>query len=498
MVTRHIRYAYRESGLASVYATGRDAWIIILARSLRMFAYGASSLILALFFAALDVSDERIGLFMSLTLAGDVVLSLVLTFLADHFGRRRTILLGSVLMAVSGLAFAFCENYWLLLMAAIVGVISANGGDFGPFRVVEESMLSELTDPNTRADVLVWYVTVSALGSSVGTAVAGHVIHRLHSGPAAWPLLRVYHLCYLAYAVTGALNLGLSLVLSPPAVSTSSDSFSVDSAKAPRDIHDYTLGHTPDHTYDDSDNDDDDDEQLATPSPSKSRFSQISSQTRRTLYALWFLLMVDSLADGMATMPLTTYYLDTKFPKLGKNALGSILSASYFLAACSSIFAGPLARYIGLVNTMVFTHVPSSAAVLLFPWPASVWLTCVLLLVRVGLNNLDQAPRAALIAAIVRSEERTAVMGVTSLLRTLASTTGPSLTGLLAGHDRFWIAFVVSGALRLAYDFGLFAMFVNIRLYQYEAVPNATAAAEADSELSRSTRDVLDEEESIG
>ena len=188
------------------------------------------------------------------------------------------------------------------------------------------------------------------------------------------------------------------------------------------------------------------------------------------MFALWFLLMVDSLADGMVSMSLTTYYMDLKF-HLPKSTLGYFVSTGYLLAALSTIFAGPLARHIGLVNTMVFTHIPSSAAVLLFPFPQSAGLTFALLLLRVGLNNLDQAPRAALIAAVVKPEERTAVMGVTSVLRTLASTVGPSVTGVLSGSDRFWIAFVVAGALRLAYDVGLFAMFINIELYKHEPTP---------------------------
>jgi MFS family permease len=122
---------------------------------------------------------------------------------------------------------------------------------------------------------------------------------------------------------------------------------------------------------------------------------------------------------------------------------------------------------------MVFTHIPSSAAVLLFPVPRSIPVTFALLLLRIGLNNMDQAPRAALIAAVVKPEERTAVMGITGMLRTLAATTGPSITGILAGNDRFWIAFVVAGALRLAYDLGLFAVFINIKLHKHEPLPSS-------------------------
>ncbi|CAK7240400.1 MAG: hypothetical protein STHCBS139747_001839 [Sporothrix thermara] len=580
MIIQSLHYVFRESGLASVVSTGADAWVIILARSFRMFAYGASALVLALFFAELDISDERIGLFMTLTLAGDVGLSLLLTLVADHVGRRRTLMIGSVLMIISGATFALCENYWLLLIAAVAGVISATGGDFGPFRAVEESMLSEVTNPATRADVLVWYVTTAALGSAVGTEVAGRAVHYLHNdreaGGRGWTLRQAYHACYLAYAAMGVLNLVLTLLLSQkselqhrptgdnadgttdiiPLASRPSSSHgslpqtpttpgqasnsgstvsSGSSTNVGSDAGSLLSGRKGDSDFDDDDdgNDDDDDDddehslsRLSSSTTSSSpptattsgaahakppgRFSQISKKTRNVMYGLWFLLMVDSLADGMASIALTSYYMDSKF-HMGKDSLGNILSISYLLAAVSSVFAGPLSRYIGLVNTMVFTHVPSSAAVLFFPLPNSVGVTYALLLLRIGLNNLDQAPRAALIAAVVRPEERTAVLGITSLLRTLSAMTGPTVTGFLAGSGRFWIAFVVAGALRLAYDFGLFAMFVNIRLYQYEpaapteAAPGAASGAHAANDTHGDYSSVpghpdafvLDEEESI-
>ncbi|KAK0705879.1 major facilitator superfamily domain-containing protein [Lasiosphaeria miniovina] len=447
MITALGKSLFYESGLRSVFTTGRDAWLIIFSRSCRMIAYGASSLMLALFFAELDVSDSRIGLFMSLTLLGDVVLGLVLTLIADGVGRRRTLIAGSALMIFSGATFALCENYWVLLIAAVVGVISATGGDFGPFRAIEQSTISELTSPATRADVLVWYVTASSLGSSLGTELAGRIIEELHARE-GWTLLDAYHACFWLYVVMGLVNmLSCSLLsdsceLKKPARETAQETEPLlASAEGP-------TAEEP-------------------KPPATSRITQISSETRSLMALLWVFFMIDSLADGMVSMSWTTYYMDQKF-HLPQSALGDILSASYFLATCSTIFAGPLARHIGLVNTMVFTHIPSSAAVLFFPLPQSVPVTVALLLLRVGLNNMDQAPRTALIAAVVRPEERTAVMGITGMLRTLASTTGPSITGVLAGNGRFWIAFVAAGALRLAYDLGLFAMFINIKLHRHE------------------------------
>lgn len=439
------KYLFHESGLASLWITGRDAWLIIFARCCRMIAYGASSLILALFFNELDVSDSRIGLFLTLTLIGDVVLSLAISLVADRFGRRRTVCCGAGLMMLSGITFALSENYWILLPAAVVGVLSATGGDTGPFRAIEESTLSELTVPETRSDVLTWYITTASLGSASGTVAAGRMIQWLQAKD-GWTLLNAYHVCFGAYALMGfmallsTLSLSSKCELKEPAVPKEGETGEAAEGLLNNhehspvdDTHPITAEHEP------------------KPKPKTSKISQISKETRSVMYALWFLLMVDSLADGMVSMSLTTYYIDEKY-HLPKSQLGDVLSASYFLAACSTIFAGPLARHIGLVNTMVFTHVPSSLAVLLFPLPQNKILTFALLLLRTGLNNMDQAPRAALIAAVVKPSERTAVMGITSTLRTLANVTGPSFTGVLAEHGRFWIAFVVGGSLRLAYD----------------------------------------------
>lgn len=206
------RYLYHESGLEAVYSAGSNAWLIILSRSTRMFAYGAISLILALFFDELHVSESRIGLFMTLTLAGDLLLSLLLTLVADRVGRRRTLFFGSVLMTLSGIIFSVFENYWILLLAAIIGVISATGGDIGPFRAIEESTLSELTTPTTRADVLAWYVTTASLGSAFGTMACGRFVDWMRARD-GWQLIDAYHACFWIYIVMGVLGMISSLLL---------------------------------------------------------------------------------------------------------------------------------------------------------------------------------------------------------------------------------------------------------------------------------------------
>ncbi|KAI1777513.1 MFS general substrate transporter [Hypoxylon cercidicola] len=478
-IIKGLKWFYHEFGIAAIHETGRNAYLIILARTCRMFAYGTNALILAIFFSALGTSDHQIGLFMTLTLLGDVILGTFITLVADRVGRRKVLVGGSVLMVLSGIIFAIFENFWILLFAAVVGVISVTGGDFGPFRSIEESMLSQITTPATRADVLAWYVTTALFGSSLGSELSGRVLHFLQSKD-DWSEIDSYHGLFWIYTGMGLVNVVLVLLLTdscelpssketytqlPQEENVSSINVGAEDRIEPPEVSGNWFMRVPRWLFD--------------------RLAQISAPTRSVMYKLWFLLAVDSLADGMVPYSLTNYYMDQKFHP-SKSTLGDITSIGYFLGAISASFAGPLARKIGLINTMVFTHVPSSAAVLIFPLPSFLWMTAGLLLVRAGLNNMDQAPRAAFIAAVVKPEERTAVMGITTTIRTLAAMTGPTVTGALAASDRFWIAFVVAGSCRLSYDFGLYAMFVNMKLHEHEKP--------ADLPNGQSTRRVADEE----
>lgn len=327
-----------------------------------MFAYGASSLIIALFFSSLKFSDFQIGLFMTLTLVGDVLLSLFLTLMADRVGRRRILFAGASLMILSGAVFALSENFWILLVAAVLGVISATGGDFGPFRAIEESTISHLTTPQTRSDVLSWYVTISSLGSAAGIEFSGRAVDHLRKIN-GWAITDAYHAVFWLYVAMGIVTIIFALLMS--------DKCEVSETPPDTEASERLLDERQ-QSAEVADEDHDEDSQDLSSAPAhkpetprkKSRFAQISLETRSTMYKLWFLLTVDSLADGMVSLSLTYYYIDRKF-NLSKSTLGDITSASYFLSSCSTVFAGPLARHLGLINTMVFTHLPSSAAVLL-------------------------------------------------------------------------------------------------------------------------------------
>ncbi|KAF1942621.1 major facilitator superfamily MFS_1 [Clathrospora elynae] len=456
-------------GITSLNATGRDAYIIIALRSLRMFTAGIPSLILALFFSSLKFPDSRIGVFMTLTLLGDVLLSLLLTLVADKLGRRRILFMGSVMMACSGVVFALSENFWILLVAAVFGIISVTGADCGPFRAVEESILSGLTDEKTRSDVLSWYVTATTMAGAVGAEVAGRTVQALEKS--SGNVTKAYHALFWGYAAFGVIGSILCLGLSSHCEAAGEKREEMKErgrGSGDEEEEEVLLEAMTPSTTDGFDHDRDNvgrqtNFRVSSLQKKQGYFSQISKATRNIMFKLWILLAIDSLADGMTPYSLMNYYVDQKF-HLSKATLGDITSASQFLCAVSAVFAGPLAKRIGLINTMVFTHLPSSIASAFIPLPSTVGWTVGLLLFRAALNSMDQAPRTAFIAAVVKPEERTGVMGITSMLRTLSSSVGPSITGLLSGYGTFWVAFLATGICRIIYDLGLWVLFVNVRI----------------------------------
>lgn len=452
-----LRRAAAELGLPTILGAPRDLHLILAARFLRMAAYGAASLVLALFFAALGVAEARIGLFMTLTLLGDVAVSLLLTLVADVVGRRRVLLLGCAGMVAAGAAFALSAHYWVLLAAAVVGVISVSGNEIGPFRAVEESVLAGLVGEDGRSDVFAWYVVVGTLGSAFGLAGGGWVVEGLKAR--GWAELEAFRVVFWIYAGIGALKAGVTGLLS-------------SRCEVHGDAQGYqpvgTKGGGPAVAGDEMEGDDDERPSRSAPAqpaqpPSKPKlgFAQLSYQTRWTLLRLCALFAVDSLASGMVPYSLINLYMDRKF-HMPKSTLGDIMSVVWVMASIGNIFASALSKRIGLIKTMVFTHLPSAIFLTLLPAPNVVWLTVALLVLRGTLASMDQAPRSAFLSKVVAAEERTAVMGIVNVVKTLSQSGGPTVTGLLAGKDRFWIAFVMAGTLKASYDLGLLTLFLKV------------------------------------
>ena len=218
-----------ELGIITLWQSSTDAKLLCAQRFVRMLAYGSVTVVLASYFSTLGFSDSRIGMFMTLTLLGDGIVSFFLAFFADAIGRRVVLALGSSLMVASGLVFALSSNYVVLLLAAILGVISptydcllfvrANGLKFdsgnetGPFRAVEESTLADVTPPELLGDMIVWYSLLGNMGAAFGMVTCGWTVDLLQSVN-GWSFIEACRTMIFAFAAIGGLKLALSLCLS--------------------------------------------------------------------------------------------------------------------------------------------------------------------------------------------------------------------------------------------------------------------------------------------
>ncbi|KAK5736797.1 hypothetical protein LTR17_007122 [Elasticomyces elasticus] len=463
-----------ELGLVTLSACSKDVYLLLLTRFVRMFAYGGSTLILALYFAALGHSDKKIGLFMTLTLVGDVAISLALTAVADSLGRRRILILGALLMTFSGIVFATVSNYWILLLAAVVGVISPSGNEIGPFRAIEESTIAHLSEASRRSDVFAWYVVFGTLGTASGALTCGWTTQALQTG--GWSEMSSFRAVFWVYAVVGLLKAGASMYLSS-ACEVNRPATAPQESSTELDEHEAFLA-------------EDDNAAPTAPAPPPDKPSigwfgaRLSPRSRATLLRLCLLFFLDSLASGMVPNSLVAFFMTRKFG-VSEGKLGTILAAAAFVSSIGNVLASSVAKRIGLVRTMVFTHLPSAIFLALFPLPTSLVVATTLLVLRASLASMDQAPRSAFLSAVVLPGERTAVMGIVNTVKTTSQSSGPLITGTLAGTDQFWIAFVVAGALKASYDVGMLSMFINHRV-EGESSRIGRGDGETDGELARS------------
>jgi len=273
-----------ELGLVSLWRSPRDVKLLCLQRFVRMFAYGTTTLILVAFLRALGISRTRVGLFMTLTVAGDVAVSLTLTLFADRLGRRAVLAAGALLMTASGLVFALAPGlYGLLLAAAVVGVISPTGNEIGPFRAVEESTLAHLTTPAQRSDVYAWYSLLGTAGTAGGLVTCGAVVHHL-SANRGWALIETYRLVFGGYAALGLIKLALALAMSRAA---EVDGKPPAPTAAPSESTPLLNG-------------------VADSAPPRRRwikalFPEVSQESVRVVASLSVLFALDAFASGLAT-----------------------------------------------------------------------------------------------------------------------------------------------------------------------------------------------------
>ncbi|THZ69886.1 MFS general substrate transporter [Aureobasidium pullulans] len=438
-----------ELGIETLLSAPRDVHLILLTRSLRMFAYGSSTLILALHLSALKNSDTLIGIFMSLTLVGDVFISLLLTFVADSLGRRKILLVGSVTMALSGVVFATQSSFAVLLIAAVIGVISPSGNEIGPFRAVEESTLAHLIPAAQRSDIFAWYVVVGTFGTSVGALLGGWLVSGLDSQ--GNNTLGSYQVVFWLYALIGCVKSGITFLLSSACELEKVEQ--KQSSETGNQEETETFIQQPQSSS----------SATASKPSSKFAFTNISPSSRKTLLKLAGLFSIDSLASGMASVSLTTYFLAEKFGS-PPSSLGTITAVASLMSSIGNIAASSVSKRIGFIYTMVFTHLPSAIFLAMMPAPHSLSLTVFFIVARATLASMDQAPRSAFLSAVVQPSERTAVMGTLNTVKTAAQSAGPLLTGVLAQNKHFGLAFVIAGVMKAGYDLGLLHWFAESKM----------------------------------
>ena len=396
---------------------GRDLKILFTTRIIRLFGYGFLSVVLALYLTEIGLTETQIGLLFTFTLIGDAVITLWLTTSADRFGRKRTLLMGALLMTGAGLAFVLTRNYILLVVAAILGVISPADKDIGPFLSVEQASLSHLVSNEKRTQLFAWYNLAgsfaSAAGALAGGWIAQHLIHAGHSRTYA------YSVILAGYAAGGVILFLLFARLSSL----------IEVTQQPEEIE-RVLG---------------------------------LHRSRQVVFKLSSLFALDAFAGGLLVQSFLAYWFHVKFG-VETGILGSIFFGANILAGVSALLAVRIAKRFGLINTMVFTHIPSSIFLMLIPWMPTLWLAVVLLLLRFSISQMDVPTRQSYTMAVVSPDERSAASGVTAIARSVGSAVSPSLTGLFFSIPAlFNLPFFLCGGLKIIYDLLLFREFRSVK-----------------------------------
>lgn len=273
-----------ELGLTNLVTSTTDVKLLCAQRFVRLFAYGASTLILVSYLTELGNSSARSGLFMTLTLVGDIVISLILTLIADSVGRKAILSIGAALMILSGLVFAVSSNFWVLLTAAVVGVISPSGNEIGPFKAIEESIVAHLTVAEKRSDIYAWYTLFGFAGTATGMIAGGWAIELARS-QFHWDTVQAYRFIFVGYAALGLVKLILALCLSrkveaePVANSSTEEAPTETSALLPSEA-----------------------EQTPPPKKRFSLFSHLSEESRRIVAILSLLFAFDAFGAGLAPL----------------------------------------------------------------------------------------------------------------------------------------------------------------------------------------------------
>jgi MFS family permease len=375
--------------------------------------------VLVLYLDARGLDPVAIGAVLTLTLVGDAVISLWLTTNADRLGRRLVLIASSLLVAVAGAAFAATDLLPLLIVAGIIGVLSPTGNEVGPFLAVEQAALTEIVPRDRRTATFAWYNLAGYVATAVGALAAGLVGQVLIG--AGWTELDAYRAVVLGYAGIGllmaalALRLGRAIEVEAP---------SADDGIARR------LG---------------------------------LGRSRPVVVRLATLFSLDAFAGGFIPISLMAFWFTLRFG-VNPAMLGAIFFAANLLSAVSALSAARIAARFGLINTMVFTHLPSNVLLMLVPLMPTLPLAVAVLLLRFTLSQMDVPTRQSYVMAVVEPDERSAAAGVTGIARTVGAAISPSIsTVLVSGAATAALPFYIAGGLKILYDLLVYRDFRAVR-----------------------------------
>ena len=400
-----------------------DGRLLFSTRMARMFAYGFLAVVLVLYLHEIGLSASRIGVLLTLTLFGDTLVSLWITTVADRIGRRRMLMAGACLMLFAGVLFATTSNYLLLVIAATIGVISPSGYEVGPFLPIEQAALAQTVSSAERTQVFAWYNLAGSLATALG-ALCGGVLVQMLTG-AGLTQIQSYRTLLFLYAAAGLILWLLFLRLSP-----ASELPAAKKATGKSTLFSASFG---------------------------------LHRSRGIVLRLSALFALDAFAGGFVLQSMVAYWFHLRFgvePAL----LGSIFFGANILAGLSALAAAGVASRIGLLNTMVVTHVPSNLLLILVPLMPNLPLAITVLLLRFSISQMDVPTRQSYTVAVVDPDEMSAAAGVTGVARTTGAALSPIFAGLLLANPALLsVPFFLAGGLKIVYDLLLYRSFRAVR-----------------------------------
>jgi len=388
------------------------AFPLLAARALRGFADGYVAVLLPAYLLALGLDQLDVGFLSTATLAGSALATLAVGVVGHRWPTHRLLLYAALLMTITGLGFASVSSFWPLLIVAFVGTLNPSSGDVSVFLPLEHARLAQAAKGNTRTTLFARYTLIGSLSAAVGALAAA--IPSLLTTWSGLPLIDGLRAMFVLYGLLGGFV--WLLYRSVPTAS----------------IH---TGQRP-----------------APLGPS-----------RRIVFKLAILFSVDAFAGGLVVNSLLTLWLFERFG-LSLGQAGMFFFCTGLLSAISQLAAPAIARRIGLLNTMVFTHIPANVCLILAALASTVEVALALLFVRSALSQMDVPVRTAYVMAVVTPEERAAAASFTSVPRSLASAASPTLAGVLLASGLLGAPLIVCGAMKIAYDLALLVSFRRLNV----------------------------------